>query len=245
MLQTKSFNPVLCLTGHLKKGARLELSLVHRLFNLGNNKNIKRIPVFLCYNRSTTEWKRRDSETKPMTSGRSKMVEEESTNRQAGRWQERSSEQARGRDWCPCKVKEGSRGTGSVRSSCWGKQGRPHRSHGNPNEAQLPPKQSSQPLQPTASRKGRKAHLSPDGHRRFPAEFEDLVLQTCTGHDYRRPLNRQHQIPMLKVGWLHNLNLFKFGLSREESGTNNLLLGSKTSVASEGSSSRRTLLERK
>lgn len=77
--------PVLCLTGHLKKGARLELSLVHQLFNLGNNKNIKWIPVFLCYNRSTTEWTRRDSETKPMTSERNKRVEEEeSTNRRQG-----------------------------------------------------------------------------------------------------------------------------------------------------------------
>ena len=48
-------NPALCLAGCLKKGARLELGLVHQLFNLGNNKNIKWIPVFLCYNRSTTE----------------------------------------------------------------------------------------------------------------------------------------------------------------------------------------------
>lgn len=83
MLWTKAHNPVLCLTDHLKKGARLELSLVHRLFNLGNNKNIKRIPVFLCYNRSTIEWKCWDSKTKPMTSERSKRVEEESmANRQ-------------------------------------------------------------------------------------------------------------------------------------------------------------------
>lgn len=55
VLQARGFNPICCFTGHLKKGARLELSLVQRLFNLGNNKNIKRIPVFLCYNRSTTE----------------------------------------------------------------------------------------------------------------------------------------------------------------------------------------------
>lgn len=104
MLWTKGYKPVLYLAGHLKKGARLELSLAHQLFNLGNNKNIKWIPVFLCYNRSTTEWKRRDSETKPMTSERNKRVEEgESTNRRAGRWQGRPSEQARGRDQCPCK----------------------------------------------------------------------------------------------------------------------------------------------
>lgn len=103
MLWTKGYKPVLYLAGHLKKGARLELSLAHQLFNLGNNKNIKWIPVFLCYNRSTTEWKRRDSETKPMTSERNKRVEGESTNRRAGRWQGRPSEQARGRDQCPCK----------------------------------------------------------------------------------------------------------------------------------------------
>lgn len=109
----RGFNRVCCLlavTGHLKKGARLELSLVRRLFNLGNNKNIKRIPVFLCYNRSTTEWKRRDSETKPMTSERSETVEEESTKGRAGRWRDGpSGKQAKGRDWCPCEVEEGSR----------------------------------------------------------------------------------------------------------------------------------------
>lgn len=77
---------------YLKKGAKLELSLVHQLFNLGNNKNIKWIPVFLCYNRSTTEWKRRESETKPMTSERSKRVgDKEGTSRRARRWQERPS----------------------------------------------------------------------------------------------------------------------------------------------------------
>lgn len=110
VLHARGFNPVCCLTGHPKKGARLELSLVQRLFNLGNNKNIKRIPVFLCYNRSTTEWKRRDSETKPMTSERSETVEEESTKGQAGRWRDGpSGKQAKGSDWCPCEVEEGGR----------------------------------------------------------------------------------------------------------------------------------------
>lgn len=50
-----NFSHPCCLAGYPKKGARLELSLVHQLFNLGNNKNIKWIPVFLCYNRSTTK----------------------------------------------------------------------------------------------------------------------------------------------------------------------------------------------
>lgn len=135
------FPPALCLTGCLKKGARLELSLVHLLFNLGNNKNIKWIPVFLCYNRSTTEWTRRDSETKQTTSERNERVEEEGekgTKRRAGRWQERPSEQAGGESRCPCRVEEGSqkrrrrvvqllRETGEISMVF----------HGNPNEAQL------------------------------------------------------------------------------------------------------------
>jgi len=41
-----------------------------------------------------------------MTSERNKRVEEEeSTNRRAERWQDRPSEQVRGRDRCPCKVR--------------------------------------------------------------------------------------------------------------------------------------------
>lgn len=100
------------------KGARLKLSLVHQLFNLGNNKNIKWIPVFLCYDRSTTEWKRRDSETKQMTSERYKRVEEESTNgraREAERTCERQGPAVRGK-WRK-EVKK----MGSEWSSCWGK----------------------------------------------------------------------------------------------------------------------------
>lgn len=155
MLWTKGYNPVLYLTDHLKKGARLEFSLVHRLFNLGNNKNIKRIPVFLCYNRSTTEWKRRDSKTKPMTSERSKRVEEESTANRRGdgksgrvnKWAAETDVRAKWRR----KVEE----LAACGRAAEG-NGRPQCSHGNPNEAQLPPKQSSQPYQPTASRKGRK-----------------------------------------------------------------------------------------
>lgn len=45
------------------RGARLELSLVHQYFNLGNYKNKKWIPVFLCYNWSTTVWNQRERET--------------------------------------------------------------------------------------------------------------------------------------------------------------------------------------
>ncbi|KAG7230629.1 hypothetical protein INR49_025346 [Caranx melampygus] len=56
-------------------------------------------------------------------------------------------------------------------------------------------------------------------------------------------------MPPLKVLWLHNLydgpDYFKLDLSREESGTNNHLLGPKTSAASERSSGRHTLSERK
>lgn len=135
-----------------------------------------------------------------MTSERSERVEDESMNRQAGRWRERPSEQARGRGRCPCKVKEGSRQR--VVELLRETEGR---SHGNPNEAQLPPLRSSQPLKPTASRKGRNALFRWES--KLPAEFEELVLRTCSGHDYRRPSHRQHKIAMLKVGWLLNLYL--------------------------------------
>lgn len=69
------------------------------------------------------------------------------------------------------------------------------------------------------------------------------------GRDHRKPSNRQHKILIVKVCWLLNLydvlDYSELGLSWEESGTNNHLLSPKTSAASEGSSSRRTLSERK
>lgn len=155
-----------CPTGHLK-GARLKLSLVLWLFNLGNNKNIKWIPVFLCYNRSTTVWKHRDSETKPTTSKRSKKGR--STDRRPGRWRERPSGTSESQTLMSVR-------SGGGRSRNWQRAvellretGRPQRSNGNPNEAQLPTKQSSQSLQPTASRTRRKARISLDGRRRFTA----------------------------------------------------------------------------
>ena len=210
----KLINPALCFAGCLKKGARLELSLVHQLFNLGNNKNIKWIPVSLCYNRSTTEWKRRDSETKPMTSERNKRVEEEEeeegTNRWAGKWQERPSEQARGRDRCPCKVKEGSREDGGVRSSCRGKQERSQRSLVG-IQMRLNSQQNNppNPLHLKASRKERKALkvfalIFRGGSDPFIWIWR-ASSPNLDGHGYRKPSNRQHKIPMLKVGWLLNL----------------------------------------
>lgn len=114
---------IVFLTGCWKKGARLELSLVHQHFNLGNDKNIKWIPVFLCYNRSTTEWKRRESETKPITSEREKW-EGRREYKQMGR------EMARGRankreGPLPVRSDEGSQENGGVWSSCQVKDGRP------------------------------------------------------------------------------------------------------------------------
>lgn len=209
MLWTKGYKPVLCLAGHLKKGARLELSLVHQLFNLGNNKNIKWIPVFLCYNRSTTEWKRRDSETKPMTSERNKRVEEESTNRRAGRWQERPREQARGRDRCPCKVKEGSQEDGGVWSSCWGKpRGDLNSLVGIQMRLNSQQNNPANPFNPRPPGKEGKLSYLQMGVGAFQLNLKNFFSKLAGGQDYRIPTNRWHKIPMLKVGWSPNLYLF-------------------------------------
>lgn len=76
-----------------------------------------------------------------MTSERNKRVEEESANKTGRRDGKRGRVNKRGRDRCPCGVKEGSRENWQravelLRET----EGRTHRSRGNPNEAQLPAK---------------------------------------------------------------------------------------------------------
>lgn len=109
------------------------------------------------------------------------------------------------------------------------------------------------PLHLTASRKERSAlkvfTLIFRGGSEPPNWIWRASSPNLDGHGYRKPSNRQHTIPMRKVGWLLNPydvpDYFKLGLLWEESSTNNHLLGPKPSAASERSSGRHTLSERK
>ncbi len=127
--------------------------------------------------------------------------EEESKNRRARRWQERPSEQARGRGWCPCKVMDRSRGNGSVWSSCWGKQrgdltglmGIQMRLNSQLNNP-------ANPLNsPPPGKEGELSYLLM-GIEAFQLNLKNFVLQTCSGHDNTKPSKEQHKIPTLKIG---------------------------------------------
>lgn len=153
----------------------------------------------------------------------------------------------------PVQSEEGSREDGGVWSSCRGKQ------RGDLNglfmgiqmrlNSQL--NNPTNTLHPKASRKVFKVVLR-WGSKLFSWIWRTRSsppARTCRGRDNRKPSSRRHKILILEVCWLLNLydvlDYSELGLSWEESSTNNHLLGPKTSAASEGSSSRHTLLERK
>ena len=92
------FNVFIChfLTG-CWKGARPVWSLVLRYFNLGNNKKEQTwIPVFHCYNRSTTVWKYQERDREKPTNHKSEskkhgsragQEESKRPEREAGGWE--------------------------------------------------------------------------------------------------------------------------------------------------------------
>lgn len=99
------------------------------------------------------------------------------------------------------------------------------RSRGNPNEAQLPTKPSSQPLQPTASRKGRNAFFT------WGSKLSSWIWRTCSPNLQRtwlqKAIAQATQNPHVKSWLVAQPASFEFGLSWEESGNNNLPLGPK------------------
>lgn len=180
-----------------------------------------------------------------MTSERNKRVEdEESTNRRAWRWQQRPSEQARGRDRCPYKVKEGSREDGGVWSSCLGKRRRDLNDLSWESKWGSTPNKIIQPTPSTHSLQERKESY-PNSRR---SKLSSWIWRTCSpnlqGAWLQKAIEQETQNPNAKSRLVPQPVSPKFGLSWEESGTNNVV-GPKTWAASERSSSRHTLSERK
>lgn len=114
-----------------------------------------------------------------MTSERNERVEEESTNRCAGRWKERPREQAKGRNRCPCVLMEGGREDGGVWSGCWGETWEINKSLRI--QKRFSPKENDPCYNAPQHRVSAKASVKfPRLPTRIKVEFEEFFLQTWT-----------------------------------------------------------------